>query len=89
MEEEGTQGVCLLNVSLTLQIDLFRCRFCSIASSGYAWEGTLERSWDVIEEDDAGNLKIDQAVMNQHRQRYGPVLHSFLLTLLHVNVVYH
>ncbi|OWY90854.1 hypothetical protein PHMEG_00040825, partial [Phytophthora megakarya] len=38
-------------------------------ASGYAWEGALERSWDVIEEDDSGNLKIDQAVSKQQRQR--------------------
>ncbi|KAG6592707.1 General transcription factor IIH subunit 2 [Phytophthora cinnamomi] len=39
------------------------------ASTGYAWEGALERSWDVIEEDASGNLKIDQAVKKQQRQR--------------------
>ncbi|KAI9905844.1 hypothetical protein PsorP6_013536 [Peronosclerospora sorghi] len=39
------------------------------ASSGYAWEGALERSWDVLEEDDAGNLKINQAVKKQQLQR--------------------
>ncbi|RLN65467.1 hypothetical protein BBJ29_001144 [Phytophthora kernoviae] len=38
-------------------------------SSGYAWEGALERSWDVIEEDDSGNLKIGLAVKKQQRQR--------------------
>lgn len=38
-------------------------------STGYAWEGELERSWDVIEEDASGNLKINQAIQTQSRQR--------------------
>ena len=30
----------------------------SIESKGYAWEGSFERSWDGIEEDETGALKI-------------------------------
>lgn len=37
--------------------------------TGYAWEGTLERSWDAIEEDETGKLKINMAVAKQQRQR--------------------
>lgn len=41
--------------------------------TGYAWEGTLERSWDAIEEDETGKLKINMAVAKQQRQRCAPV----------------
>jgi transcription initiation factor TFIIH subunit 2 len=42
---------------------------CCEDAKGYAWEGTLERSWDAIEEDETGKLKIDMAVAKQQRQR--------------------
>lgn len=37
---------------------------------GYAWEGTFERSWDAIEEDELGQLKIDRITTTKERQRY-------------------
>lgn len=47
-------------------------RSCSCArtvATGYAWEGSLERSWDEIEEDETGNLKINVSAKKQQRQR--------------------
>lgn len=41
----------------------------STDATGYAWEGTLERSWDAIEEDETGKLKINMVVAKQQRQR--------------------
>jgi hypothetical protein len=38
-------------------------------ATGYAWEGSLERSWDEIEEDETGNLKINVSAKKQQRQR--------------------
>lgn len=39
------------------------------AASGYAWEGALERSWENIQEDDDGNLQIDNLVQEQRKRQ--------------------
>lgn len=38
-------------------------------SDGYAWEGTVERSWDTIQEDETGQLKVSQVSQTRKRQR--------------------
>ncbi|GLD96155.1 hypothetical protein PINS_up004833 [Pythium insidiosum] len=38
-------------------------------SKAYAWEGSFERSWDAIEEDESGQLKIDVAATKKERRR--------------------
>jgi hypothetical protein len=41
-----------------------------VGAKGYAWEGSFERSWDAIEEDESGQLKVNIATNTQERQRF-------------------
>lgn len=40
-----------------------------VDAKGYSWEGELERSWDAIEEDESGRLKLDVNLSNERGQR--------------------
>ncbi|DBA04121.1 TPA: hypothetical protein N0F65_004229 [Lagenidium giganteum] len=44
-------------------------RIVLVEAKGYAWEGSFERSWDAIEEDESGKLKIDMNTTTKQRQR--------------------